>query len=144
MSDKSVEDIVSDYAMTHYVDDHCTLCGNSGVIDTTEVRTHTGLKVGRKNFCICPNGMSVRKHGYIKGVVYAILEASEWISVDTELPDRSEVAIVAMRNGGRWLGWFWKGKWYDENQKEFGVTSHGDDLTVTHWMPLPEPPEKSK
>ena len=40
----------------------CTLCGNTGIIDTTgsAVSTRFG-NVGRKNFCICPNGQALRK-----------------------------------------------------------------------------------
>ena len=38
----------------------CSLCGNRGVIDTTGVRSPAGVEVGRKNFCICPNGQSLR------------------------------------------------------------------------------------
>ena len=39
---------------------HCTLCGNIGTIDTRELKTPAGLIVGRINFCICPNGQSLR------------------------------------------------------------------------------------
>jgi len=39
------------------------LCGNSGVIDTTGVRTAAGILVGRKNLCICPNGQWMRRAG---------------------------------------------------------------------------------
>ncbi len=41
---------------------HCTLCGNTGVIDTTLTAfSSAGIRVGRKNFCICPNGQALRK-----------------------------------------------------------------------------------
>lgn len=52
--------IVTNYWLTYYAAEHCTLCGNSGVIDTTEARTRAGLRVGRGNYCICPNGQSRR------------------------------------------------------------------------------------
>lgn len=55
--------IVTEYWRTFYASDHCTLCGNSGVIDTSEARTGTGLRVGRKNWCICPNGQAMRSAG---------------------------------------------------------------------------------
>jgi len=56
--------IVTDYWLAYYATDHCTLCGNSGVIDTTNARTGTGLHVGRKNWCICPNGQAMRAAGH--------------------------------------------------------------------------------
>lgn len=55
--------IVTEYWLTYYADKHCTLCGNSGIIDTTGIaKTAAGLSVGRKNYCICPNGQLLRKH----------------------------------------------------------------------------------
>ncbi len=53
--------IVTNYWHEFYCTDHCTLCGNHGVIDTTGTRTPAGKLVGRKNFCICPNGQWLRK-----------------------------------------------------------------------------------
>ncbi len=54
---------VTDYWLEFYINNgHCSLCGNHGYIDTTGVRTPAGLEVGRKNFCICPNGQAMRYH----------------------------------------------------------------------------------
>lgn len=47
--------------MEFYADEHCTLCGNSGVIDSRGVATAAGVVVGRLNFCICPNGQALRQ-----------------------------------------------------------------------------------
>lgn len=53
---------VTQYWFDNYVEkNHCSLCGNSGKIDTTGVATYAGLIVGRVNFCICPNGMTHRR-----------------------------------------------------------------------------------
>lgn len=49
------------YWAQHYATDHCTLCGNHGVIDSRGVRTPAGLFVGRLNYCICPNGQAMRE-----------------------------------------------------------------------------------
>ena len=49
--------IVTKYWLTYYSSGNCTLCGNSGVIDTTNVR------FGRRNYCICPNGQELRVAG---------------------------------------------------------------------------------
>jgi hypothetical protein len=39
----------------------CSLCGQSGIIDTTGKETNGGVFVGRKNYCLCPNGRRLRK-----------------------------------------------------------------------------------
>jgi len=53
--------IVTQYWFDYYATEHCTLCGNRGVIDTRGVRTPAGKEVGRLNWCICPNGQIMRK-----------------------------------------------------------------------------------
>lgn len=53
---------VEDYWLEFYCTEHCTLCGNSGVVDTRGVRTPVGVPCGRKNWCICPNGQVLRHH----------------------------------------------------------------------------------
>jgi len=40
---------------------HCSLCGNSGKIDTRGVTTAAGLAVGKISYCICPNGRAWKK-----------------------------------------------------------------------------------
>jgi len=50
----------------------CGLCGNSGTIDTTGVKSPAGVECGGKFFCICPNGRSMKEHGEIVGVAVAI------------------------------------------------------------------------
>jgi hypothetical protein len=53
---------VARYAMEFYSNKRlCSLCGNHGIIDTTGVKSPAGVEVGRKNFCICPNGQAIRK-----------------------------------------------------------------------------------
>jgi hypothetical protein len=55
------DDEVTDYWFKYFTPDgHCSLCGNSGVIDTTGTETSAGLIVGKKNHCICPNGRALR------------------------------------------------------------------------------------
>jgi hypothetical protein len=53
--------IVTNYWLEFYCDQHCTLCGNRGWIDTRGVKTPAGFSVGRMNYCICPNGQALRK-----------------------------------------------------------------------------------
>ena len=66
---------------------------------------------------------------------------SEWISVEDELPD-NEQQVRTLDNGGREFGCTF---YYHENRGNkpyFKVNGYvwGHD-NVTHWMPLPEPPE---
>jgi coenzyme F420-reducing hydrogenase beta subunit len=59
---KKFKDKLVDYWIKHYVKKgHCTLCGNTGVIDTIGMTTRAGIAVGGKNCCICPNGLALRK-----------------------------------------------------------------------------------
>jgi hypothetical protein len=52
----------TEYWAKHYLisGKGCCLCGNIGIIDTTGVRTIEGELVGRKTFCLCPNGQHLR------------------------------------------------------------------------------------
>jgi hypothetical protein len=40
----------------------CSLCSNNGIIDTRGTLSPRGNDLGRKNWCICPNGQALRKH----------------------------------------------------------------------------------
>ena len=55
----------------------------------------------------------------------------EWISVDDRLPKNSDNVLVCHNNGlvttNAWLGSNW---WFNNERNQ-----------ITHWMPLPEPPE---
>jgi hypothetical protein len=59
-----VNKVLTAYWSDHYIGSHklCVLCGNTGVIDTTKSAVSpmgvTGL--GRRDFCICPNGQQMR------------------------------------------------------------------------------------
>ncbi len=73
---------------------------------------------------------------------------SDWISVDDRLPDKccDDVSIWTRPDYGydchtgfyesfnnSWFAWF-----HDSHGSE------KNNITVTHWMPLPEPPESVK
>jgi len=58
--------IIDRYWLKHYVSSPplglCTLCGNTGVIDTRNVRSPAGVFPGKHSeYCICPNGRCMRK-----------------------------------------------------------------------------------
>jgi hypothetical protein len=57
----ALNEAVVDYWYEFYSAEHCTLCGNRGVIDTRGVRTPMGVEVGRLHWCICPNGQVMRR-----------------------------------------------------------------------------------
>ena len=53
------------YWQEHYTDKKqfgiCTLCGNTGIIDTRGAKSFAGHLVGRLDFCICKNGQHDRQ-----------------------------------------------------------------------------------
>ena len=57
---------VTEYWHRYYVSQDgcghtCSLCANTGVIDTRGLKFRKKEVVGRLNFCICPNGQALRK-----------------------------------------------------------------------------------
>lgn len=62
--------VITRYWLDHYCVTFCTLCGNSGIIDTRGVKTPAGHIVGRLNYCICPNGQWAR---------HAEVDPNEWL-----------------------------------------------------------------
>lgn len=65
ISGELIDDLLNTLWLRWYVgaDTLCTLCGNTGRIDTTATaRSPAGVMAGRVNFCICPNGRSMRAH----------------------------------------------------------------------------------
>lgn len=57
------DDSLTDYWLRSYAADHCTLCANHGIIDSRGLLTPAGVRVGRLNYCICPNGQALRAAG---------------------------------------------------------------------------------
>lgn len=53
--------VIEDYWVDNYCTVACTLCGNRGIIDTRNTAvTAAGVRTGRLNWCICPNGIVLR------------------------------------------------------------------------------------
>lgn len=61
---------------------------------------------------------------------------NEWISVEDRLPEGMGTVLIA-HNGGVSFGWFNGAYW-----TRGAATKHKPIKTVTHWMPLPEPPKE--
>ena len=74
----------------------------------------------------------------------ALRERPEWIPVTERLPeDRSDVLVVAYWHE-RWNVYM---GWCAPERAEWSVhdgIGDRDDVAVTHWMPLPEPPEEGE
>jgi hypothetical protein len=64
------------------------------------------------------------------------LTLSEWISIDDRLPKIAEDVIVFSDDKFQIdIGFFMNNKWHSDR---------GELPTVTHWMPLPKPPEETE
>lgn len=62
---------------------------------------------------------------------------SEWISVKEKMPSDLEYCLItAVREVGEGYYWAERGGWYLTRTPSQDLREH-----VTHWMPLPEPPE---
>ena len=82
----------------------------------------------------------MKKQGYRK--------QSEWISVEERLPEITETVLIAYKEK-----WEWEAEWtFDVDVGSLDITGRewntyhdlyeGQELHITHWMPLPEPPKK--
>ena len=62
---------------------------------------------------------------------------TDWISVKDRLPEPGEYILVycpTRKYAPVWLGWYWEDFFYLFEQ---------DDDDVTHWMPMPKPPQEA-
>lgn len=59
---------------------------------------------------------------------------NEWVSVEDRLPEEKQRVIVRCERVGTSVGWILWGRWMTD------IGPHAGD--VTHWMPLPAPPDK--
>lgn len=60
-------------------------------------------------------------------------ERSKWISVADKLPEHENAVLCVTKNGNPFIGR------YDHKWNHWRVSG---SVTVTHWMPLPEPPKE--
>lgn len=78
--------------------------------------------------------MPVAKKAYEMAVFALTHQQGEWISVKDRLPEKKQRVIVRCRTVGTTVGWILWREWLTDLGK--GCSD------VTHWMPLPEPPER--
>ena len=73
------------------------------------------------------------KNGYSKGYEAGLAVTDKWISVENRLPRKHELVLVFINTENYSFistdCLCSSGKWYDQ------------DTNVTHWMPLPQPPQ---
>lgn len=69
------------------------------------------------------------RNGYADGL------AQRWISVDERLPENGKRVLVTTDKGNPFVAR------YDHKWARWRVSGTTD---VTHWMPLPKPPEEGK
>jgi hypothetical protein len=62
MSNDSINNVVTIYWKKYYCTNHCTLCGDTGVIDLRWMVKPKKLVRGIANYCICPEGQKMRKN----------------------------------------------------------------------------------
>lgn len=102
-----------------------------------------------KRYCFTPEELQVLKAKWMM---------EQWISVNDRLPETLETVWISNGKGWTTLGcrsdyhygdedklvWCWaktNGIIYEEDGKIISECEE-DDLDVTHWMPLPQPPKK--
>ena len=59
---------------------------------------------------------------------------NEWVSVEERLPEEKQRVIVRCERVGTSVGWILWGNWMADIGPDAGK--------VTHWMPLPAPPDR--
>lgn len=59
---------------------------------------------------------------------------NEWVRVEERMPEEKQRVIVRCERVGTSVGWILWGRWMTD------IGPHAGD--VTHWMPLPAPPDK--
>jgi hypothetical protein len=71
------------------------------------------------------------------------MKAPRWISVKDRLPEDETVVIAYVQHK---IGWYRMFAWHDMYGWHSSAPEFDDKESdyVTHWMPLPEPPEEGK
>ena len=77
--------------------------------------------------------------GFVAGIRAALemptlTPPNEWVSVEERLPEEKQRVIVRCERVGTSVGWILWGNWMTDIGPGAGK--------VTHWMPLPAPPDR--
>lgn len=70
----------------------------------------------------------------------------EWISVKNQHPDHENLVLCLISKCGKVRGnneilWYENGRWGNIDVDDYEQKHSVDYLTISHWMPLPEPPK---
>lgn len=77
-----------------------------------------------------------RTTGYVADHLLANgVTVQEWIPVEERLPEEKQSVLVHYVDGWMPVAFLLNGEWYQSGGEKSW-------LSVTHWMPLPEPPEE--
>ena len=118
----------------------CTACGCSWTtIDGTPMEN---------NMNYCPECGAKMTRSAENAPDINVGNKSEWISVEERLPEITETVLIAYKEK-----WEWETEWtFDVDVGSLDITGRewntyhdlyeGQELHITHWMPLPEPPKK--
>lgn len=90
------------------------------------------------------------KHGHIsmRGLAEALYNAgirkqNEWIPVTERLPEKEDGKVLV--TDGIQVNFSYRNHFYRDQGGTLRVpANYGQGMNVTHWMPLPEPPETEK
>lgn len=78
-------------------------------------------------------------HLYVDHLIKSGVTIREWVSVTEKLPEESGKYLVCTNRGN-----VYQTKFYSYPQEIGGHWGQKDKgKSITHWMPLPEPPERS-
>ena len=69
-----------------------------------------------------------------------IIQPNEWVSVEDELPARDGIYLVYTTRGSVTTAHFYAEKIFRDDYKR--KASWQGNRNVTHWMPLPAPPDR--
>lgn len=115
----------------------CGICAEPGDLKECEI-------VSNYSFPHIPSANVVEKTEWDKLMFLVeaanqILEAAKWISVKERLPDENSTVIALARDDK-----MQKVTTCRFGQSHFVLTGRVAYWKVTHWMPLPKPPEEEK
>jgi len=118
----------------------CPFCGGEAVV----VRVNNSLRIECEDCKIRTAGVSRSQDA-----IAAWNRRPGWVSVEKRLPeDLRDVYLSMVRGGIRYYGV----GYFDDYRKKFmpanvepadcsGLCVFQEGMKITHWMPLPEPPE---
>jgi hypothetical protein len=85
-----------------------------------------------------PFKMAVEISSYVKKELAELEKATAWIPVTERLPEE-DVEVWCAYKSNVFTAYFKDGSWWVEINDEDEC-----EINVTHWMPLPQPPEEAK